>query len=151
MLAPTWGRLPEVATFLREQWRQIGVDLTVEPVPGKSQLTRLIQTGEYDLLPVGNYGIDPGILGRIFLDNSLYASSRALHPPLNDLLIRAAQETDRVLRRNQYYDIQSLLMNKVLLLPISEYVRLRAVNANIVGLRFDAYGFYPLLFNVVIT
>ena len=67
------------------------------------------------------------------------------------MLVRAAQEQDPTLRRNLYYDIQSLLMKEVLLLPIREYVRLRAVSANVVGLRFDAYGFYPLLSNVAIT
>ena len=150
-LVPPWGELPEVAALLKEQWRQIGVDLRLEPAPGKSQLRALIRSGEYDLLPVDNYGIDPGILGRIFRNGSHYSGVRVQYPALNDMLVRAAQEQDPSLRRNLYYDIQSLLMREVLLLPIREYVRLRAVSANVVGLRFDAYGFYPLLSNVVIT
>jgi len=151
ILVPPWGQLPEVAALLKEQWRQIGIDLRVEPAPGKSQLRALIQTGEYDLLPVDNHGIDPGILGRIFRNGSHYLRAHAQYPLLNDMLVRAAQEQDPTLRRNLYYDIQSLLMKEVLLLPIREYVRLRAVSANVVGLRFDAYGFYPLLSNVAIT
>ena len=151
VLAPPWGQLPEVAAFLKEQWRQIGINLVVEPVPGATQLNSLIQSGEYDLLPIDNYGLDPGILSDIFLDSSLYSSSRAPHPQLNALLIRAAIEQDPVTRRNLYYEVQSILMNEALLLPIRENVRLRAVSANVESLRYDAYGFYPILTNVKIT
>lgn len=151
VLAPPWGQLPEVAAFLRDQWRLIGVNLVVESVAGATQLHSLIRSGEYDLAPVDNYGLDPGILADVFLDSSLFSSSRAPHPQLNDLLIRAAIEQDPVTRRKQYYEIQSILMNEVLLLPIRENARLRAVSANVESLRYDAYGFYPLLTNVKIT
>jgi len=151
MLVPPWGQLPKVAALLQEQWRQIGVHLVTEPVTGESQLQSLIQSREFDLLPVTNYGIDPGILGRVFLDRSLYAYARAQHPVLNDKLLRAAQELDLAQRRAQYYEIQSLLMQEALLLPIREVVRLRAASADVSGLRYDAYGLYPLWYNVAIT
>ncbi len=151
MLVPPWGQLPEVAALLQEQWRQIGVDLATEPVAGRSQLRASIQSREFDLLPVTNYGIDPGILSRVFLDRSLYSYARAQHPVLNDMLISAAQEQDPAKRRTQYYEIQSLLMKEALLLPIREAVRLRAVSADVDGLRYDAFGLYPVLYNVAIT
>lgn len=151
VLAPPWGQLPELAAFLKDQWRLIGINLIVEPAPGAAQLNRLIQSGEYDLLPIDNYGLDPGILSEVFLDSSLFSSSRAPHTRLNDLLIRAAIEQDAAARRNQYYEVQSILMSEVLLLPIRENVRLRAVGANIESLRYDAYGFYPILSNVIIA
>ena len=150
MLVPPWGQLPEVAALLQQQWRQIGVQLVTEPVAGESQLRSLIQSGEFDLLPVTNDGIDPGILGRVFLDRSRYSSARAQHPVLNDMLVSAAQEQDPAQRRTKYYEIQSLLMREALLLPIRERVRLRAVRADVDGLRYDAYGLYPLLLNVAI-
>ena len=151
MLAPPWGQLPEVSGFLKDQWRLIGINLVVEPVPGATQLNRLIRSGEFDLLPVDNYGVDPGILSDVFLDSSFYSSSRAPHRRLNELLIRAALEQDHASRRNQYFEVQSILMNEVLLLPIRENVRLRAFSASVESLRYDAYGFYPLLTNVTIT
>lgn len=151
VLTPPWGRLPEVAAFLKAQWRQIGIELVAEPAPGRSQLKSLIQSGEYDLIPVDNFGMDPGILGDVFLDNSAFSPSRAPHPRLNDLLSRAAKEQDALARRNQYYEIQTILMNEALILPIREHVRLRAISAQVRDLRFDAFGFYPLLANVKIT
>ena len=150
ILVPPWGQLPEVAALLQEQWRQIGVDLRLEPVPGKSQLRSLIQSGVYDLLPVDNFGNDPGILTRVFGSRSVYAYARAQHPVLEDLLVRAAREQDTAQRRTQYYEIQALLMQEVLLLPIREYTRLRAASAEVDGLSYDAYGFYPLLSNIKI-
>lgn len=151
MMVPPWGQLPEVAALLKQQWRQIGVDLVTEPVAGELQLRALIQSREFDLVPVTNYGIDPGIFDRIFLDGSPYAYARAQHPVLNDMLANAAQEQDPARRRTQYYEIQSLLMQEALLLPIREVVRLRAVSADVAGLRYDAYGLYPLLSNVEIA
>lgn len=151
VLAPPWGQLPEVAAFIKDQWRQIGINLVVEPAPGATQLDSLIRSGEYDLLPIDNYGLDPGILSDVFLDSSRYSSSRAPHPQLNELLIRAAIEIDAVTRRNLYFEAQSIIMNEVLIVPIRDNVRLRAISANVTGLRFDAYGFYPLLSNVSIT
>lgn len=151
MLAPPWGQLPEVAALLQEQWRQIGIDLAPEPVAGRSQLRAAIQSGEFDLLPVTNYGIDPGILGRIFLDRSIYSFARAQRPGLNDMLVDAAQEQDPAKRRTRYYEIQSLLMKEALLLPIREVARLRAVSAKVNGLRYDAYGLYPLFANVALA
>jgi len=151
ILVPPWEQLPDVAALLQEQWRQIGIDLRVEAAAGKSQLAALIQSGAYDLLPAGNYGRDPAILNRVFLNDSLYAHARAQHAALEARLVSAAQEQDPRRRRNQYYEIQALLMNEALLLPIRDFVRLRAISANVGGLRYDAYGFYPILFNVSLS
>ena len=148
MIVPPWGQLPDIAALLQDQWRQIGVDLRVEAAAGKSQLADIIQSGAYDLLPASVYGRDPVILNRVFLNDSPFAQSRAQHAALNELLQSAAHEQDPRRRRNQYYEIQAVLMNEVLLLPIRDYVRLRAISANVVGLRYDAYGFYPILSNV---
>ena len=69
---------------------------------------------------------------------------------LDNLLRGAAQEMDPLRRRNQYYDVQVILMNEALTLPLREYVRLTAASAAVGNLQFDAYGFYPLLFNTMI-
>lgn len=145
IVVPPWGRLPEVADYLRREWRAIGIDLSIEPVPGRARLDSLIESGEYDLLPIDNYGIDPDLLSRVFLDSATYRASQAHNPALMNLLIAARQERDPILRRNLYYEIQALLMNEVLVLPIRENVRLTATRAEISDLGFDAFGFYPLL------
>ncbi len=148
VLIPPWGQLPEVAEFIREQWRQIGVQLEVDSVPGFARLAEKIQEGENDLVAIEAYGLDPAILGNIFSDQSLYSRSRMADEALNGLLLNAAETQDPSARRSQYYDIQAYLMTNALVLPIRENVRLRLARANARDLRFDAYGFYPLLYNL---
>ncbi len=147
IVTPPWGNLPDVAAYLRQQWRAIGIDLTIEPVPGRARLEDLIATGAYDLLPVDNYGIDPELLSRIFQEESVYQASQVPNETLMALLRAASQERDPARRRSQYYEVQALLMNETLLLPIREPVRLTATRAEIEDLHFDAFGFYPLLYN----
>ncbi len=151
VVVPPWHEFPAVASYLREQWRAIGIELVIEPVPGRSRLSSVIQSGDYDLLPVEVFGLDPAGINDVFLVDSRFRASHAPHQQLTDMLERAAQEQDMQARRSQYYDIQALLMNETLILPVREVVRLTATRAYIRDLKFDAYGFYPLLFNAAKT
>ena len=150
MVVPPWDQLPQVASLLRESWRELGIDLRLEPVPGKARLIELALTGEYDLLPYATAGIDPVMLDEIFADSSPYAASRAPQARLSQLLSQARREIDPQLRRNLVYELQALLMNETLIIPLIQPSRLRLATADARGLRFDAYGMYPLLSNVVI-
>ncbi len=147
VVIPPWDQLPEVAQFIREQWRQIGVLLEIDSVPGFLRLTEKIQQGEADLIAIENYGLDPAILGNIFSNQSLYARSRMEDETLHAMLLNAVFTQDPAARRSQYYEIQAYLMTKVLILPIRENVRLRLARSAVRDLRYDAYGFYPLLYN----
>lgn len=148
LLIPPWGEWPAIAVYLREQWRRIGVRVTVEPVPGGTRLVNRIRSGEHDLIAIDNYGVDPAILGNVFFNNTIYGESRGEHQQLSDLLFAAVQEQDPRARRTQYYDIQVLLMTESLVLPIRDNVRLRLARLNVTGLTYDRYGLYPLLHNV---
>ena len=145
IVVPPWGGMPQVASMLQRQWRAIGVELNIEPVPSATRLNDLIASGQYDLLPVERYGLDPLLLSAVFLDSGAYAASRAPNPQLNELVVSALAQLDPDLRRKQVYAIQALIMDEALILPIRDVLRLTAARADLVNLRFDAYGFYPLL------
>ena len=151
VLVPPWGEWPAIAAYLREQWRRIGVQVTVEPVPGAGRLVKQVRSGEHDLIAVDNFGMDPAILGNIFFDNTIYGDSRGDNQQLNDLLLVAVQEQDPRERRTRYYEIQVLLMTESYILPIRDNVRLRVARSNVRGLTYDPYGFYPLFYNVFLT
>lgn len=151
VVVPPWGGLPAVASILQQQWRALGIALQIEPVPSKSRLLSLIQSGDYDLIPVDQYGIDPNVLSRVFLQGTPYIASQAENEDLENLLLNIMHSTDSQRRRTQVYDVQARIMDEVLILPIREAVRLTAARADLHDLRFDAYGFYPLLFNVSIA
>ena len=148
MIVPPWGQLPAVAAFLKAQWRSIGIELSIEPVPGSERLLTRLRAGEYDLVPVENYGIDPAILGLVFLDSARYRFPDTQNPELNRLLLLAMGETDPQERRSQYYQIQAQIMSQNLILPIRENVRIRALRPTVQQLHYDAYGLYPLLANL---
>ena len=150
MVVPPSGQLPEIAESLRRAWRSVGIDLRLQPVPGRARLTELALSGEYDLLPVDAAGMDPALLGRVFAGDSPYAASRAPHPRLSQLLAQAEREIDASTRRQRYFEVQALLMEETLLLPLREPLRLTATRAAVRNMRFDAYGFYPLLHNVAL-
>ena len=151
MVVPPWGGLPEVASILQQQWRALGVALQIEPVPGQSRMRSLIQSGEYDLIPVDQYGIDPNVIASVFLQDSLYGASRAQNDKLQNLSLNLRHTTEGELRRTLVYDLQAQIMDEALILPIREVVRLTAARADLRNLRFDAYGLYPLLFNASIA
>ena len=117
---PSWGQLPEVAEFLREQWRQIGAQLEIDSVPGLGRLTDRIRAGEKDLVAIENYGLDPAILGDVFSNQAIYIGSRMEDEALNNLLLSAVETQDPSSRRSQYYDIQAYLMTNA---PNSAYPR----------------------------
>ena len=146
-LVPPWGGLPDAAAILQRQWQALGVQLELEPVPGRTRMRSLIQSGEYDLIPADRYGIDPNVLAGVFLEDSLYSASRAQDDELQSLLLNVLHSAEGQPRRTLVYDAQARIMDGALILPIRESVRLTAARADIHGLRFDAYGFYPLLFN----
>ena len=148
MIVPPWGQLPEVAAVIKEQWQSIGIELTIEPVPGASRLLRQVQSGEFDLFPVERSGLEPSILGAVFLDHAQYRFPQTQNEQLISLLRQAAAEQNPLTRRDQYFQIQSILMNEALILPIRENVKIRGIRSNIRNLEFDAYGLYPLLHKV---
>ena len=145
IIVPPWGNLPAVATQLQRQWQALGIELRIENVPSATRLLDLIESGEYDLLPVERHGLDPQLLGAIFLDDGEYANSRAPNAQLDAMIRGAMRELDPDRRRSQIYAIQSLIMEQALILPIRDPVRLTAARADLESLRFDAYGLYPLL------
>lgn len=147
MLVPPWGQLPEIADFLRTQWRSIGIDLVINPVPGFNSLINQIQSDEYNLVSFDTFGLDPSILVGNFLSSSINNTTRYQNEELDRILLQANQERDSFTRRSQYFQIQSIIMNDALIIPIREYVNINLVSSNIQNLQFDAYGWYPLLYD----
>lgn len=148
MIVPPWGQLPQVAAFLREQWRSIGIDLVIDPVPGFNSLINRLAAGNYHLVTFDNFGFDPSILNTTFTSTSPNNVTHFADEQLDGLLSQALQERDRLARRSEYFQIQSIIMENALVVPIRDYVNINGVQSYVMNLRFDAYGWYPLLYNV---
>ena len=69
VIAPNWGLIPDVAQLLQDQWRDIGVKLTIDPVPDSEFIREHVSNGGYNLVAWYEFGVDPAFLNRYFSSN----------------------------------------------------------------------------------
>ena len=147
----SWSQLPDTVQLIRDQWRAIGVKAIIEPVAGFPALISRAREGEYNLISFDTSGLDPTFLNQFYLSNGANNFSQFQNAELDDLLIQASQELAPSVRRALYAQIQAAIMNQALTLPIRERVNLNAMNVRIDDLQFDAYGWFPVLYNISVT
>jgi peptide/nickel transport system substrate-binding protein len=147
MIVPPWGLIPEVATLIQDQWRTIGVDLDLIPVPSRNILVETVNQGEYNLVAFYSFGLDAALMNDYYLSSGSLNWMRYANPDLDSALMEAARQSDPAARESLYVQIQRLIMTEALILPIRDYVNLNGMSASMEGMAFDAYGWFPLLNN----
>ncbi|MCS7072621.1 MAG: ABC transporter substrate-binding protein, partial [Anaerolinea sp.] len=145
VIVPPWGQIPEVAQFLQDQWRDVGIRTILNPVPSRSTLLEAVGTGDYNLVAFYEFGADPSFLARYFLTNGVNNWSGVSDPTLDQLLIDAERTSDVSARFGLYSQVQQLIMQQALILPIRDYVNLNAAAPEVSGLAYDAYGWFPII------
>lgn len=148
VIQPPWGLLPQVTQLLQDQWQEVGVRVIVKPVTGFTALLEQVTQGEYHLVAFDSSGLDPALLTARFSSNSPTNWTGYSDPVLDNLLQAAQQTTDTARRAELYAQIQDIIAQQALTLPIRDYVNLNAAVREIQGLRFDAYGWFPILYGV---
>ncbi|MGJ3237882.1 MAG: ABC transporter substrate-binding protein [Anaerolineae bacterium] len=148
LIQPPWGFVPEVVQFLQDQWRSLGIDVTIEQVPGYVALLEAAAEENYNLISFDQPGLDPYILNQAYLSDSSENWTGYENSELDDLLTRAASEQNNEERRLLYGRAQGIILEQALILPIRDYVNLNATSANVSGIVYDAYGWFPLLYGV---
>lgn len=109
------------------------------------------KAGDYNLIAVNDFGVDASVLSRFYGANSFPNWTNYKDTELDGWLSQAAATLDPAKRGDLYGKAQQRIMDQALLLPIRDYVNLNGANAQIGGLSYDAYGWYPLLANVTYT
>ena len=148
LLQPPWGFVPEVAQFLQDQWRAIGIEVEIVQVPGYAALLEQVSEGDYNLVSFDQSGYDPFVMTQGYLSNSDNNWTGYENVELDSLLIQGAQESDPDQRFQFYGQAQAIIMQDALILPIRDYVNLNAATADVTGLVYDPYGWFPLLHGV---
>jgi peptide/nickel transport system substrate-binding protein len=148
VIVPPWGLAPQVAELLQDQWRTIGVRTVLKPVPTLGSLLDAVATGEYNLVAFNAYGLDPVLLNAFYLSDGTNNYTGFANDELDDVLREATRQTDAAVRSGLYARAQQIIMNEALVLPIRDQVNLNASSAAITNLRFDPYGWFPLLNDV---
>jgi peptide/nickel transport system substrate-binding protein len=144
LLVPPWGLIPQVAQYLQEQWREVGLQVVLDQVPSRAALFEGFARGEFNLGAYYEFGIDPAFLARYFGTGGANNWTGFSDPSLDAMFSQALTATDDQTRQSLYAQAQSLIMDRALLLPIRDYVNLNGARG-VTGLTFDAYGWFPLL------
>ena len=148
LLVPPRALLPEIAANLGEQWRALGIDTKLIPLPTDEALRQAVLRGEYNLVAVSSSGLDPAWLADYFTSDGSYNWSGIRDEELDGVLRDALLTTDARIRESLYARAQQLIMERALILPLRERVNLVAVADNLEGLAWDATGLIPLLHNL---
>jgi peptide/nickel transport system substrate-binding protein len=110
-------------------------------------LLNQVDAGNYHLVSFDLFGLDPSLLNSVFATNGADNALGYSNEELDDLLVQATQEQDGFTRRSLYFQIQSIVMDDALVLPIRDYVNIVGIRGTISNLKFDAFGWYPLLYD----
>lgn len=151
VVVPPWGLAPQVAELLQDQWRTLGIRTILKPVPTLGSLLDAVESGQYNLVAFNTYGLDPVLLNDFYLSDGANNYTGFVSAELDDTLREAARQIDPMVRAALYARAQQIIMNEALVLPIRDQVNLNASSAVITNLRFDPYGWFPLLNDAVIV
>ncbi|MCR4407828.1 MAG: ABC transporter substrate-binding protein [Anaerolineae bacterium] len=143
----SWGYIPEVATMLQAQWREVGVDFRSEQVayPAALEAARL---GKHNLIMFNLAGSDPDLLRGFFRSDANFNWAKINDPQLDALLDEGARVRDSDKRQTIYADIQARIMDQALIIPIRDYVNLNGMSIAVQGLIYNPQGWFPWLYEV---
>jgi peptide/nickel transport system substrate-binding protein len=146
MVIPPWGLAPEVAQLIESQWETtLQVQVRIEQVASFPMLSDAAASGDYQVISLNFFGLDPIVLNESYLSAGSRNWSHVSDPQLDGWLLAAQAEMDAGRRATLYAQIQERIMDQALVLPIREYVNLIGVQPGIQGLHFDAQGWFPYL------
>jgi len=151
LLFAPWNFMPETAQLIQESWRNVGVNAILEQVAGFTALRENVATGDYNLVAFDNAGYDPQVLTRFFMSNGTNNYTLFQNIELDAALMSATAESAPEMRYARYAQIQQFVMDNALILPIRDYVNINASVAEIGGLIYDPYGWFPLLYAVTLN
>jgi peptide/nickel transport system substrate-binding protein len=141
-----WGFNPDIAQLIQAQWADVGVELKAEVLPYPA-LLEAGRSGSHHLAGFNLSGRDPNLLWTFYHSRGGFNFSHVADETLDDLLDRAAA-TPGLKRDTAYAQIQHIIMEQALVLPVRDYVNLNVAYTQVQGLRFDAQGWFPWLIDV---
>lgn len=136
----------KVAITVSAMWREkLGLDVVLEKKEWKHFLETRSQRSQWQIMRfswVGDYN-DPSTFTDIFNSASTQNLSRFANPDYDDLLARAAVETDLPQRASLLAQAETLLLDNYPIAPIYFYVSKHLVKPNIAGFDHSVINRYP--------
>ncbi len=151
LIVPSNPVFTQLVELLRRQWQIVGIGIEVDVRPTERAIAERITEGNYNLVAHGSLGIDPHLLTDYYTSSGLLNWTGYTDDSLDEVLLRASQDNDPIVRASAYVQAQRFIMQEALVLPLVEVVHLNAARTTVGGLSYDAQGVYPILPNVRLT
>lgn len=128
--------------LLMQDWREIGVEMTIENMPGAVIWGDFWQKSQYQSVMVASnflQGSDPDVTPR-FSSKAIPAQGgnglntyQYKNPEVDALLDRGTREVDQEVRRKIYHRLQRIIREDLVFLPVSQSVIVEGVKDTLIG------------------
>ena len=131
---------PLLAEAMQGYLRKAGMDARVERLATPAWLASNIK-GDMSMTPLQYVGVDPDALHLWYLPGQYFNWSHVDDPTLTNLIIEGQQEIDTEKRVKIYQQIQRIIMEAAMVMPIHENVDLVMTSSKLTGLTWSGGGF----------
>jgi peptide/nickel transport system substrate-binding protein len=134
----------QIAQLAKEQWESaLQVPVTIETVPTHNELVVLGTGGAYHAIAYSESFLDPAMLTDLYFSTAALNLAHHTDPDLDGLLLVGQIESNPDSRAMIYSQIQGLIMDQVLVIPLAEQIQIMGSQPGVTGLHFDPHGAYP--------
>ncbi len=132
-----------MATFVQGAFREVGVDVVVEPMEQGAYSERQ-EAGDYDLSFLWFSYADPDVLRTLFFSENIgnFNYANYSNPEVDQLLLDAAAATDPEVRQEIYSQIQLQMLEDAVTIPLADSITYNGKRANLEGDFLDFLASY---------
>lgn len=152
VLATFSGYVAEIPSQLvQSQYKDVGIEFDINVMTGAAMMQGGGQkVSPYNTVLSGDYDVDPGKLMYSFFDSAAVGTTNYAHfsdQHLDQLIEQGLATADPNARKTIYDEIQKIVMDNALVVPLYANVSLFGSRAAVTALRFDPRA-NPLLYDV---
>jgi peptide/nickel transport system substrate-binding protein len=130
---------PLIAQAIQGYLRKAGMDASVRQLAVPAWLAANVK-GDMNLTPLQFTGVDPDALHSWFLPKQYFNWSHYSDPTLTKLILQGQQITDQAQRQTIYSQVQKIIMDQALEMPIHQNIDLVVMNKNLKGVGYIGGG-----------
>ncbi|MBN1315155.1 MAG: ABC transporter substrate-binding protein [Anaerolineales bacterium] len=149
----TWQKMNMMAEMVQAQLLEVGINLTVDVVAFPS-MYETANNCEHNLVHSGFEGTDPRVLETVYYSENVgsgWAWTCIKDDKIDELLIQGRETTNESERIAIYTEIQQIVLENALIIPVRMFTNLFASLANVQGLLFEPEGYLTDFYDVYIT
>jgi peptide/nickel transport system substrate-binding protein len=131
---------PLLAQAMQGYLQKIGMEVNVQQLASPAWLAANIN-GDMSLTPLQYIGVDPDALQTWFTPGQYFNWSHFSDPKLTALFKDGQQERDPAKRLTIYHEVQKILMDQAVMLPIRQNIDLVMTTRKLTGVTYTGGGF----------